>query len=180
MYLDLKDIGPHGLSFEGEVVVPELERYPDERVRARSARLSVRVVPEAETLELRGGLAADLELGCGRCLEPFVFRLEIPLGLSLVPDADPEGDGPPSRIPVEEDDEAETWSIRDGKLDLENLVAEFVLLNLPLKPVCRDACRGLCPGCGANRNEGECECVPGVTDPRLAPLAEFRKRSGSR
>ncbi len=179
MYLDLKDIGPNGLSFEGEVVVPDLERYPGERVQTSSARLTVRVVREAESLELQGGLAAELELDCGRCLEPFVFRLETPLGLRLVPEAGADDDGPPSEIPVEEGDETETWSIRDGKLDLERLVAEFVLLNLPLKPVCRDACRGLCPRCGANRNEGECGCAPGALDPRLAPLAEFRKRSGS-
>jgi uncharacterized protein len=59
---------------------------------------------------------------------------------------------------------------RDDQIDLIELLREQFYLALPMKPLCREDCRGLCPQCGVNRNTGTCECAPGWDDPRLAPL----------
>ena len=64
----------------------------------------------------------------------------------------------------------------DGdRLDLGEVVREQVLLALPLKPLCREDCRGLCPRCGQNRNLGPCGCPPPEEpgDPRLEPLRKL-------
>jgi uncharacterized protein len=58
----------------------------------------------------------------------------------------------------------------DDQIDLSDLLREQFYLALPMKPLCRDDCRGLCPQCGVNRNTGTCDCGPGWEDPRLAPL----------
>jgi len=58
----------------------------------------------------------------------------------------------------------------DDQIDLIELLREQFYLALPMKPLCREDCRGLCPQCGVNRNTGTCECEPGWEDPRLAPL----------
>jgi uncharacterized protein len=58
-------------------------------------------------------------------------------------------------------------------LDVNDLLHEQFQLALPMKPLCSDACRGLCPQCGANLNRTECGCTPIWEDPRLAPLKEL-------
>src|SRR5574337_792058 len=60
--------------------------------------------------------------------------------------------------------------MQDDRLDLTKLLRESVLLNLPLQPLCRAECRGLCPHCGINLNENSCRCDVREGDPRLAPL----------
>jgi uncharacterized protein len=70
--------------------------------------------------------------------------------------------------------EGETYRLAGEEVDLEPLVRESVLLELPLAPLCADDCRGLCPQCGADLNEGECDCPAVETDPRWAALDELR------
>ena len=62
-------------------------------------------------------------------------------------------------------------------LPVEDLVLEQVLLDLPLRPLCADDCRGLCPRCGTDRNREDCGCgAEEAVDPRLAPLLELRRK----
>ena len=77
--------------------------------------------------------------------------------------------GRAEREGVEEDD-LTTAFYRDGVLDIGDLLREQFQLALPMKPLCSEACRGLCPQCGANLNRTECGCAPAWEDPRLAPL----------
>jgi DUF177 domain-containing protein len=60
-------------------------------------------------------------------------------------------------------------------LDVAGLLRSETDLALPMKPLCRPECRGLCPVCGGNRNLTECRCETRVTDPRLAPLEALRR-----
>ena len=60
--------------------------------------------------------------------------------------------------------------MEDDRLDLTKLLRENVLLTLPLQPLCRAECRGLCPHCGVNLNETSCGCRVQEGDPRLLPL----------
>ncbi|MCU1460995.1 MAG: hypothetical protein JWO37_1070 [Acidimicrobiales bacterium] len=75
--------------------------------------------------------------------------------------------------------EGETWPLQHEEVDLEPLVRESLLLALPLAPLCDDACRGLCPTCGADLNEGPCDCVPDDRDPRWAALDVLRSEQES-
>jgi uncharacterized protein len=74
----------------------------------------------------------------------------------------------------DEPDPEETYKLKGDQLDLEPLVRDAVLLELPQAPLCAEACAGLCPTCGANRNEGACTCVTETTDPRWAALDVLR------
>lgn len=62
--------------------------------------------------------------------------------------------------------------------ETEPLVVEQLQLNIPMKPLCRPDCAGLCPRCGADLNEGDCGCETETVDPRWAALAQLRDRSG--
>jgi uncharacterized protein len=70
-------------------------------------------------------------------------------------------------------DDEEAYPIVDDELDLRPMVHDAVVLELPLAPLCREDCRGLCPGCGADRNTEPCGCVA-PRDPRWANLDVLR------
>ena len=61
-------------------------------------------------------------------------------------------------------------------LQLEDVLREQVLLAVPLKVVCRDDCKGLCPSCGVNRNAESCSCAPPLGDPRWSALKDIREK----
>jgi uncharacterized protein len=70
--------------------------------------------------------------------------------------------------------EGETYPIHHEHIDLEPLAREAMMLELPLAPLCREDCKGLCPTCGADLNESTCDCTSTDRDPRWAALDELR------
>jgi uncharacterized protein len=104
-------------------------------------------------------------LPCARCLEPveapLVFRVEE----TFVPTIDIMTGRP---LAVEEEDRA-LWIDERHILDLEEILRQDALLAAPVHPLCRADCRGLCPTCGKNLNEGPCDCRP-EPDPRWSAL----------
>jgi uncharacterized protein len=59
-------------------------------------------------------------------------------------------------------------------IDLTEAIRQYAEMKMPMKPLCRDDCAGICPSCGRNRNEGDCDCRRRETDPRWAVLLEAR------
>jgi uncharacterized protein len=125
------------------------------------------------TFEVKGLARTRLELACSRCLEPFEIPVDAAFDLRYVPQAMNKGEG---EREVGEDD-LTTAYYRDGVLDIADLLREQFQLVLPMKPLHDDACRGLCPECGANLNRTECGHQPTWEDPRLAPLKGLLNRS---
>jgi len=128
------------------------------------ARLTAVLHKDEERYRLVGHLTTRLEVSCSRCLEPFAVPVDAALALRYLPqalagdrDADPDHD--PS-----------TTFYSDDQIDLALLVREQCYLTLPMKPLCRDDCQGLCPTCGTNFNVERCSCQPRWVDPRLAIL----------
>jgi uncharacterized protein len=70
--------------------------------------------------------------------------------------------------------EGETRRLRDATVDLSEMARDAVLLELPIAPLCEDDCAGLCPTCGVDRNETDCDCAATEADPRWAALADLR------
>jgi uncharacterized protein len=113
-----------------------------------------------------GTVTTTLEMACGRCLEPFVVPVAASFELRYVPDVENTGEG---EREVAEDDLATAY-YRDGELDIVEMLREQLQLALPMKPLCQEDCKGLCPECGANRNRTDCGCAPRWDDPRLSAL----------
>ncbi len=92
---------------------------------------------------------------CSRCLVP----MEQPLTLHIEEEYSSDAD-------------ESAFTISGGKeIDLSEAVRQYLLLAIPMKPLCREDCAGLCPTCGHNLNLGPCNCPPRDIDPRLAKLA---------
>jgi uncharacterized protein len=117
-----------------------------------------------------GRLTGTLELNCGRCLEPFALPVASDFDLRYVPRTENIGEG---EREVEEDDLA-TAFYDDDQIDLTHLIVEQFQLALPMKALCSDACRGLCPQCGTNWNTGSCDCNLKWEDPRFAALRNLK------
>lgn len=121
---------------------------------------------------LVGTLRATLHLACSRCLEAYPLPVDAAFDLRYLPQAVNAGEG---EREVEEDD-LSTAFYRDETIDLGDLVREQFYLALPMKPLCREDCRGLCPHCGTNLNRDACACAGRWEDPRLAALRSLLDR----
>jgi uncharacterized protein len=125
--------------------------------------------------EATGRVKTQLELACGRCLEPYDLPVDVTFELRYVPQPEREDEAGGDEREIEEDD-LTTAYYRDGLLDIGDLLREQFQLALPMKPLCSAACRGLCAQCGANLNRTECACGPAWEDPRLVPLKSLLTR----
>jgi len=119
-----------------------------------------------DAFRVTGRAVTTLELDCGRCLEPFELPVDATFELRYIPAVENAGEG---EREIAEDD-LTTAFYREGSVDVVDLLREQFTLALPMKPLCMDACRGLCPHCGANLHRTECGCTPTWEDPRLAAL----------
>lgn len=108
---------------------------------------------------------------CGRCLNPF----EQPLALKIEEEYLPILSVLASA--VNEVSDAETFTIDENhEIDLEEALRQYVLLAMPIKPLCNVNCLGLCPSCGKNLNEGHCLCSPSIVDTRWTELQRLLGR----
>ena len=125
-----------------------------------------------EAFAVSGRARTRLEVDCSRCLDPFQVPIDAEFDLRYVPQSQNQGEG------EEEvgDEDLATAYYREGLLDIIDLIREQFVLALPMKPLCSDSCRGLCPQCGTNLNKSQCDCAPKWEDPRLAPLKSLLTR----
>ncbi|MHB8733759.1 MAG: YceD family protein [Terriglobales bacterium] len=118
---------------------------------------------------LRLRLAGQVTAPCARCLEEVVFDLQLELQLVYQPDSE-MGDAPEVEIHTAD---TEIGFFQGDGVDLEDVVREQVLLGAPMRALCREACQGICPQCGLNRNAGTCTCER-AADARWEALARLR------
>ncbi len=116
----------------------------------------------ADSVELRGKAVYELSMPCDRCFEIATQRRETEFSHVLV-----------RQLSDEEDEDGEFVVVPDDQLDLDQLLTEDILLDLPTKFLCSPDCKGLCPVCGKNLNLGDCGCQRDDTDPRLAVLKQL-------
>jgi uncharacterized protein len=135
-------------------------------------QLAFDIFKDKDQFRLVGTVKTRLELPCSRCLEPFALPIDATFDLRYQPHTENSGEG---EREVEEDD-LTTAFYENEQIDLGELMREQFYLALPMKPLCREDCKGLCPVCGTNLNAGACNCNSAWEDPRLAALKELRTK----
>jgi uncharacterized protein len=136
----------------------------------RPVSLGFDIYKEKDEFHLVGRLEGTLGLQCSRCLEPFEWPVDTTFDLRYQPRILNTGEG---EREIEEDD-LSTAFYEDDRIDLGQLMREQFYLALPMKPLCRELCQGLCPECGTNLNTGTCSCKHEWEDPRFAALKALR------
>lgn len=199
MFLDLERLPPEGeavdrtiegarLTIDGE----EFRLVSDVEIVGRIQRVDSDLTG---VYRLVGSMSCRIEVPCVRCLEPFLMDVHEKLDLLYLPQSQnvarprsPQGGthethGKRRDRPSEashhggelderglEADELAVSFYQEDRIDLTQMILEQIVLALPMKPLCRVDCRGLCPECGANRNTASCACTQEDTDPRWASL----------
>jgi uncharacterized protein len=148
----------------------QFEADEDFRVVA-PVSLAFDIFKDKQQFRLAGRVQTTIELPCSRCLESFTAPVDQEFDLRYQPHTVNSGEG---EREIEEDD-LTTAFYENDEIDLGHLMREQFVLTLPMKPLCRDACSGLCPICGTNRNRETCDCQPAWEDPRLGALRALRK-----
>jgi uncharacterized protein len=128
-----------------------------------AAEVDLVLMPFIGGVEATGTVRAPWVGTCRRCAEPVSGELVVAVRERFC-------DLGPHDEPGQDD---ELYPIVDDVVDFAPLVRDAIVLELPMAPLCRDDCAGLCPECGANRNEGDCGCVA-RRDPRWANLDVLR------
>lgn len=167
MRIRVADIPDEGLDIEGPEAIPA--PFVDRTWRLAGLRLHIS--REGQDVLVRGDLAARVPQACGRCLESYEVAVAPAVDTRFVPR--PAGRAEERELGA---DDLET-DVYDGvSIDLGVLVETETTLALPMKPLCREDCRGLCPVCGANRNVTACGHAERSADPRWAPLRSLAER----
>jgi uncharacterized protein len=132
----------------------------------------LRLQKTGQIVEVDGSLSATVGLRCGRCLQPFEQLLTADFALTFSP------------LVVREEVEAEEIELeadelgliyyRDETLELREPLQEQLIMAVPIGPVCRDACQGLCPECGTDQNEAHCDCEKKPFNNKFGALADLK------
>lgn len=182
MFISLEDLERKPVDFREEFSPGQVEFGPElkqlqpllsngratlieEHQGAREVIKDIRVVGEMST---------RVEVACARCLDPVQRNIDRSFDLLYRPlgyDAGRE------EISVTQAEAEIGYYTGEGVL-LEDILREQLLLEVPIKVVCREECKGLCPHCGQNLNLGSCDCVEESSDPRWDALRGLRDKLG--
>ena len=127
---------------------------------------------DARKVRLVGRVQTAIELACSRCLEPFQVPVDSGFDLIFLPAS--EQAAPGEERELDEEDTGVSY-YQEDVIDLGEVMREQFYLALPMKPLCREDCAGLCPVCGINKNRETCSCDATWVDPRMDALRHLRK-----
>jgi len=172
LLLNLSKIRTAEERFERTYTPDQFEPQEEFRVVA-PVSLTFDIFKDKQQFRLVGRVHTTLELPCGRCLEPYTATVDQEFDLRYHPRALNTGEGEREL----QDDDLTTAFYDNDEIDLGHLMNEQFYLSLPMKPLCRDDCKGLCPICGTNLNNETCACNRTWEDPRLAALKKLKAES---
>ena len=184
MLISLQDLRKHKnvLDYEKEFPPEGFDLGPDVRPTSSvKATGRVTLIQEhtgdhgtLDDIRVAGDLKADLEILCARCLEPVHYPIQRDYDLLYRPQGW-DSSGGEKEVEMQDKDAAISYYEGEG-LELKDVLQEQMLLEVPLKTLCKDECKGLCPHCGRNLNTGECECAKAATDPRWEALKDLKDK----
>ena len=160
------------ISTDGKVIerelafAPEVLKLPQGQFPiARKTPLSLRITNKGKkVLEIEGSVSLELLMPCDRCLK----EVPTPVNISFDFEADMKLS---DEARVEALDESDF--LHGSELDTDALVCSEAIMALPAKVLCREDCKGLCPVCGHDLNDGDCGCDRSVPDPRMAKIRDL-------
>ena len=151
------DLHPAGLKVELVVHAGRLEWEHDSDIEVTGGRLTAHVRPLRNGLTCSGQIVATALIPCARCLSQYPLPVQRDFDLRYMParrvDATEHVE-----VQVQREDLDIAYLNEEGEFDVEGLISEQIFLEIPMKPLCTPACRGLCVICGSNLNNEKCHC----------------------
>jgi uncharacterized protein len=180
MLIEVRELDSHPVDFKERVAPGAIDFGPDIR---QSGDISIagraQLVREhhgkhelINDIRVAGDFSTRVEMACARCLERVAREVGKKFDLLYRPQG---SDGGREELSVTAA-EAEVSYYQGEGLLLEDVLREQILLALPLRVVCKEECKGLCPHCGKNLNFEQCSCAEPLEDPRWSALKEIREK----
>jgi len=182
MFIDIHDLEVHPVEFRKDFAPdaidlgPDLRQQTDLKSHGRAELIEEHGTRRSETIQdirIVAGFETRIEVNCARCLDPVVQDVAKQFDLLYRPISTVSEGADEISITQAE---ADIGFYRGDGLLLEDVLREQVLLAVPIKTVCSEGCKGLCPHCGANLNQGTCDCHEERTDPRWDALKQVRDK----
>jgi uncharacterized protein len=163
----ISEIPDEGIDVEREETVES-----DTIISPIKARLKIMKI--GNEVIVKGQVVADIKLQCSRCIMDYEQKLSVPVDVVYHPIDELKGDERHEIMSGELD--MDFYS--EDEMDLMTLMKEQIFLNIPMKPLCTDLCKGICHTCGKNLNDGECSCPQKETDSRFDILKKILDKDG--
>jgi len=167
MILDLREFE----EFPAQVVLvagsDEIDSHDDRVIRIEGVTTELSIQKAAQEFFCQGRVKARVVLECARCLTPFEVEFSEPTDFIVCSETLAE-----ERDTIDDEDYV-YFPGNDLRVDIVEPVRQAIVLAVPLKPLCDPNCRGLCPHCGTNLNEGSCSCEVKVDDTRWEGLKDL-------
>ncbi|MGB9715157.1 MAG: YceD family protein [Thermodesulfovibrionales bacterium] len=141
----------------------------DYDVSSLPAKAQMKINRTDREVLISGEIEADVELKCSRCLKDFRIMLAIPVDVVYNPIDELKSE---EKYELKQD-ELDMGFYSGDEIDLSELIKEQIILNIPMKPLCDELCKGICLHCGADLNSDKCSCSKKEIDPRLEILKKF-------
>jgi uncharacterized protein len=168
VFFRVRDLEIRAATFDVELKPGEIEFLDPKLRQAGPLRANGKVellIGALGEIRVKGRVAVEMEADCDRCLDPARFPLDSDFELFYRPVT--EGYGEEKAL---DPGESEMGFYEGEGLDLKDVLREYVHLTLPMQRLCKENCKGICPVCGQNRNQKECQCQSAATDDRWAAL----------
>ena len=180
MLIEIRELERHAVDFDEQIAPGVIDFGPEVRLTGKLASKGrAQLVQEhhgkhqlINDIRIAGNFSTRVELLCARCLEPIARDVANQFELLYRPLGADAGKEALSVTTAE----AEIGYYHGEGLLLEDVLREQVLLALPLRAICCDDCKGLCPHCGKNLNLEQCNCAEPVDNPRWSALKEIREK----
>jgi len=173
MLFKVRDLELKPARFEVSFAAGEINFLDDEL--KQTAPLAAKGVAEwvesISEIHVTGEFSTKLAAPCDRCLETGTFAVAEHFDLYYRPAATLETG---EEIEIKDEDEIQVGFFDGEEISLEEILREQVLLALPVQRLCREECKGLCPSCGANRNQSVCACSPPEVENRWGALKDLK------
>jgi len=179
MQIRAADIPPEGVLLEERLEprqLKDLAALQEKGICGFRGQLAVRlqVIPFDQMFEVTGTIQTVVTLQCGRCLASMDSLLEESFKLTFAPAPPEDEDRSPEEAHALRADEMGLVFFEGEAFSFQDTIQEQVIMAIPMQPLCREDCRGLCPRCGVDRNKTACDCHDDAVDPRLAVLKNLK------
>lgn len=167
MKIEVFEIPEEGLNIE----VEESPKLEDVTI-TKPFKAVMHVEKRGQEVFIKGIVNGEVELQCSRCLKDYNMPIKTLFEITYHPVEELNKE----ELLELKRDEMDVDFYREGLIDTEDIVRDQILLNVPMKPLCSENCRGLCPLCGNDLNEVDCGCEKKEIDPRFAVLQSLLRR----
>ncbi|MBS4536091.1 DUF177 domain-containing protein [Clostridium sp. D2Q-14] len=150
------------INLDSTIEINEIETEENNIKLTKPIKINGGIYNTDDGIYLEAKVYFEFETNCSRCLKELIVEEEANLQY---------------RIQIEEDEEIpfdeEIIKASEYTIDLTKPIISSILLSIPMKTICDENCKGICPQCGNDLNEGQCNCEDDNIDPRLAKLKEL-------